>query len=173
MTSGNTSTAYREYLDYRGVAQRRMEVLPGGKIAPANLIRQDKVILVMSVLCLFILAFVYLYLAAQIGLASKEIASIKLQIVNMDNNTARAELAYCELNSLSRIESYAMENLNMVYPDSESIYYLSEENSTIIAQGLDSLLKADMVVPAEEEVAVDNSWWQSLSTMFEDHFLND
>jgi len=66
-----------------------------------------------------------------------------------------------------------MENLNMVYPDSESIYYLSEENSTIIAQGLDSLLKADMVVPAEEEVAVDNSWWQSLATMFEDHFLND
>lgn len=172
MTSGNTSNAYREYLDYRSVAQRRMAVLPGGKIAPATLIRQDKVILVTSIICLFVLAFIYLYLSAQIGLASKEIASLKGKIIDMENSTARAELAYCELNSLARIENYAIENLNMVYPDSESIYYLSEENSMIIAEGLAALSEDETVIAKDNEGAVDNGWWQSLAVMFDDHFFN-
>ncbi|MEG1998126.1 MAG: hypothetical protein RR051_06750, partial [Clostridiales bacterium] len=133
--SGMAYQEYQEYLDYPEVARRRMEVLQGGKIAPKSRLRRDKINLMIAAACLFIFAFGYLYLAAQIGLSSKEISNLKADIEQINNDTARAELAYGELNSLARIEQYAIDNLGMVYPDGNSIYYLKQQNSDLIAMG--------------------------------------
>ncbi len=178
MATSNSGIAYQEYqeaLNYPQVARRRMEVLPGGKIAPKSRLRKDKITITVVVAVLFAFAFGNLYLTAQIGLASQSISSLKAEIEQTENSTARAELEYGELNSLSRIEEYAITNLGMVYPENNTMYYLNQENSALIAQGTDGLTEQQPAAQSEtatEADAAGNSLWRSLAMMLNQHFFN-
>ncbi len=175
MATGNSSTAYREYqeyLNYPEVMRRRMEVLPGGKIATKRRLRKDRLALCLLSACLMAFCFAYLYLAAQIGVVNGEINSLQTKIADKENDIALAEYEYGELNSLARIEDHALNQLGMIYPEADEVYYLNEKNSAYIAMGLQNSTEQDTLATLEEESG-DQGLWHSLAMMLDRHFYGD
>ena len=138
-----------------------MEVLDGKQAkVREDAKRADIVKIVVGVSAIFIYLLGVTFMSAKIYSAGVEINSLQSQIAETEEMIARAELEIGELASLERIETYALENLGMVYPASDDIYFLDEQSSLRIAQGQQELAIA---ASAEEEaVAEEQSLWQSI-----------
>ena len=157
---GMNSNAYA-YEQAQSYERRRMEVLDGKQAkVREDAKRADIVKIVVGVSAIFIYLLGVTFMSAKIYSAGVEINSLQSQIAETEEMIARAELEISELASLERIETYALENLGMVYPASDDIYFLDEQSSLRIAQGQQELAIA---ASAEEEaVAEEQSLWQSI-----------
>ena len=157
---GMNSNAYA-YEQAQSYERRRMEVLDGKQAkVREDAKRADIVMIVVGVSAIFIYLLGVTFMSAKIYSAGVEINSLQSQIAETEEMIARAELEIGELASLERIETYALENLGMVYPASDDIYFLDEQSSLRIAQGQQELAIA---ASAEEEaVAEEQSLWQSI-----------
>ena len=157
---GMNSNAYA-YEQAQSYERRRMEVLDGKQAkVREDAKRADIVKIVVGVSAIFIYLLGVTFMSAKIYSAGVEINSLQSQIAETEEMIARAELEIGELASLERIETYALENLGMVYPASDDIYFLDEQSSLRIAQGQQELA---IVASAEEEaVAEEQSLWQSI-----------
>lgn len=157
---GMNSNAYA-YEQAQSYERRRMEVLDGKQAkVREDAKRADIVKIVVGVSAVFIYLLGVTFMSAKIYSAGVEINSLQSQIAETEEMIARAELEIGELASLERIETYALENLGMVYPASDDIYFLDEQSSLRIAQGQQELAIA---ASAEEEaVAEEQSLWQSI-----------
>ncbi len=157
---GMNSNAYA-YEQAQSYERRRMEVLDGKQAkVREDAKRADIVKIVVGVSAIFIYLLGVTFMSAKIYSAGVEINSLQSQIAETEEMIARAELEIGELASLERIETYALENLGMVYPASDDIYFLDEQSSLRIAQGQQELAIA---ASAEEEaVAEEQSLWQSI-----------
>ncbi len=158
MCMNSNAYAYEQAQSYE---RRRMEVLDGKQAkVREDAKRADIVKIVVGVSAIFIYLLGVTFMSAKIYSAGVEINSLQSQIAETEEMIARAELEIGELASLERIETYALENLGMVYPASDDIYFLDEQSSLRIAQGQQELAIA---ASAEEEaVAEEQSLWQSI-----------
>lgn len=132
---GMNSNAYA-YEQAQSYERRRMEVLDGKQAkVREDAKRADIVKIVVGVSAIFIYLLGVTFMSAKIYSAGVEINSLQSQIAETEEMIARAELEIGELASLERIETYALENLGMVYPASDDIYFLDEQSSLRIAPG--------------------------------------
>jgi len=94
---------------------------------------------------------------AQVAQTQQEAEEVKRQqIATLENDAALADMTIGSKSSLERIESYAIKELGMVYPDPNETYFLGESSSQAIAAGRAALTgaaatEAEAEPPAEEE----------------------
>lgn len=157
---GINSNAYA-YEQAQSYERRQIEVLDGKQAkVREDAKRADVVKIVVGVSAVFIYLLVVAFMGAKICSVGVEINSLQEQIADTEDMIARAELEIGKLASLERVETYALENLGMVYPASDDIYFLDEQSSLRIAQGQESLA---MTAAASEEITTEeSSLWQSL-----------
>ncbi len=131
--------------------QRRLELL-----APQQKVRQEQkrkevVRYALAAMAVFAYALVYMVLEANIGVLGAEIINLQGQIAEQENDSLRAEYEIGSLSSLDRIESYAQLHLGMVYPDINSVQYLSPAIAQNIETEIMSVQAAQNEPPAEIE----------------------
>lgn len=158
---GIHSNAYA-YEQAQSYERRQIEVLDGKKAkAREEARRADVVKIVFGVSAVFIYLLVVAFVGAKICNVGVEINSLKAQIEDTENMIARAELEIGKLASLDRIESYAISNLGMVYPEAEDIHLLDEQSSLKIAQGNQAISTA--TAEAEAATEEESSFWQDVT----------
>lgn len=148
---------------------RKLRVLDGTAVrARADARRIDAAKLVLGVLAVLVYLLGVTFAEAKISTAGVQINTLKAQIEETRNQAAIADLTIGEKASLSRIEAYASENLGMVYPGADDIYFLDEASSLKLAAAQSA------VVVAEEDAAEEegNSFWQALADVFGNFFHN-
>jgi cell division protein FtsL len=113
--------------------------------------RWEAVPYVLLVVMVFAAAFAYMCLDAKIGVAGREINGLEAQIKDNQTLAMRTELEIGNLSALSRVESYAQQNLDMVYPDIGAVQYLDQQVSARLAAEL-AALAAEAAEPTPEPV---------------------
>ena len=162
----------QEVAHERQTAGQDIRVIPGEKNRPSveRSLRQDRVVSTMVVICLLVSAFIYLNLIAQTVGVNRQLSNAERKIEEIQNQTLRAEWELGQMASLARIEEYASENLNMIYPSADDIYYLSEQTSRAIAEATQGLNGDTKDAEAETQAAADHPFWQSIATMLGEFF---
>lgn len=166
MVMNSSAHAYTQAQSYE---LRKMQVLDGKQAkAREDAKRGDVVKITLVVSAVFLYLFGMTFLSANICSMGVEMNSLKTQIADTQNMTARAELELGEMAALERVEAYATNDLNMVYPQADDIYILNEESSMEIAQGKQELTiaEAEITVVAEE-----NPMWRSIVDGFSNFFM--
>lgn len=130
--------------------RRQMRVLDGTAAKNrADAKRIDGVRLGLAVITILVYMLSLAFVSAKITSAGGEINAINAQITELENQAAIADLTIGAKSSLERVESYAIAELGMVYPDPDQTYFLSEDSSRSIAAGRQALAQAQ----AEQDAA--------------------
>lgn len=103
----------------------------------ARVLRHDRIWVSGLVMLCFFMAICFTGLEAKIASCDYQIHNLKNQIAAQDTKNDRLSLEIEDLKSLSRVEQYAMTNLNMVYPENTDIDYM--DFSGIVVAGNNSL----------------------------------
>lgn len=131
---------------------RQMRVLDGGAArARASAKRADAVKLGLAVAAILVYMLGLTFVSAKITAAGAQINSINEQIAELENEAAIADMTIGAKSSLERVESFAVGQLGMVYPDPSETYFLSAETSQNIVAGRAALASAAADAAAEEE----------------------
>lgn len=147
---------------------RKLRVLDGTAArARADARRSDAVKLALTVAAVLVYLLSLTFAEAKITTAGGEINALKEQIAETQNQTAIADLTIGEKASLARIETYAKENLGMVYPGVNDFYFLDEGSSLVLAGAGEESLPEE-AAPEEEE----NVFWQALGESFRNFLGN-
>jgi len=150
---------------------RRLRVLSGAAAREkANARRIDMVKLALLVTSVLVYLLGVTFMESKIGDVGAEINSLKEQIAQTENASLRADLKIGELSSLDRIESYAIENLDMVPTAAGNIYYLNKESSMMITLGERQLTETGAPTAAPEQEQ--HPFWQSLAAVLRGYFDN-
>jgi len=171
MAMSERAYAYSAFEEAQSLELRKLRVLSGAAVREkANARRIDMVKLALLVTSVLVYFLGVTFMGSKIGDVGAEINSLKEQITRTENDSLRADLKIGELSSLDRIETYAMENLDMVPTAAGNIYYLNKESSLMIALGQQQLAvtQAESVAPAEEQYP----FWQSLAAVLKGYFDN-
>ncbi|MBR2783918.1 MAG: hypothetical protein IKD93_06990 [Firmicutes bacterium] len=143
--------------DVASYETRKMRVLEGRAAKErANAKRADVVKIGLAVIAVLVYMLGLTFVSAKITAAGAEINAINEQIATLENDAALADMTIGSKSSLERIESYAIKELGMVYPDPNETYFLGESSSQAIAAGRAALTgaaatEAEAEPPAEEE----------------------
>lgn len=158
--------AYQEAQSYE---LRRMRVLDGTAARQrANERRGDIVKLTVGVLAVLVYLLGVTFMQAKVDSAALEINELKAAITETEDLSEKADLEIGRRASLSYIESYAINNLGMVYPAMDNLYLLDEESSLSIAQGRAEVVMAADAAAAEEQP---HPFWQNIGATLENFFL--
>lgn len=142
---------------------RQMRVLDGRAARErANAKRADAVKLGVALLAILVYMLSLTFVSAKITSAGAEINALNEQIAELENEAAIADMTIGAKSTLERVESFAVKELGMVYPDPGETYFLSEESSQAIAVGRVALAtEAAQSAAAEEES--EGGLWGSVS----------
>jgi len=153
MGMNQSSNAYQNYEQAQSFEQQRIRVLDGSQAKAREDARRGRIVrTVLTGTAVFLCLLTMAFMSAKICGIGVEINNMKDQIAAMETDTLRAEMDLGELSSLSRIESYAINNLGMVYPGAENIHIMDEESSMAIARGEQALAaSASDAVTAENQ----------------------
>lgn len=148
---------------------RKLRVLDGSAArARADAKRIDAVKLALAVIAVLVYFLGLTFIEAKLTNAGAEINSIKAAIEDTQNASAVMDLKIGSLASLDRIEQYAINELGMVYPDAEAVYFLDQESSMNIVAGQAELTAFAQNKSDDEDVS--HPFWGALSDKFHNFF---
>ncbi|MDR2712019.1 MAG: cell division protein FtsL [Clostridiales bacterium] len=158
---------------------RQPRVLTKTKPKPLH---QLRVILLGLVIILFCSAMVYMAMEAKISSLAWQINQIKKGMNDLDADRERLKLEVENLSSVERVEAYASEHLDMMYPEAEDVMYLdfnafdllfeeaSEPLFDFTAKEIETGWQAGLRVKNWTELK--ENFWQSLYKFFGQYFFN-
>ncbi len=171
MAVTNEAVNYREAQSFE---LRRLRLLTGAAAREkANALRGDVLKVALAVTAVFVYLLAITLIEGQISAVGAEINGVKAEIAAVENDSLRMDLMIGELESLERIETYAVENLGMVCPTAADIYYLNAETSAWLAQGdaapteLAAVTATGAATVAPEQ---GNDLWQKLSAFWQKYW---
>ncbi|MBR5429868.1 MAG: hypothetical protein IK116_04995 [Firmicutes bacterium] len=148
MAMTERAVAFEEVASYEN---RQMRVLNGRAARErANAKRADVVKIGLAVFAVLVYMLGLTFVSARITAAGAEVNALNEQIATLENDAAIADMTIGTKSSLERIESYAIKELGMIYPDPNDTYFLSEASSQAIASGRQSLSAAAVTEAAAE-----------------------
>lgn len=165
----SSSNAYRDIEAIREKERNQQLYILKKERAKAHVLRHDKIIIAGIVISAFLLAFIFISIEAKITAYGYQVTELKEQIADIENQCDRLDLEIASLNSLSRIENYALTKLDMIYPEINSITYLEVGGPIAVAE---SSGNNENNVPAQS-AAEDNSehpFWTAIGNLFSQYF---
>jgi cell division protein FtsL len=125
---------------------------------------------------------VYMAMEAKISSLAWQINQIKKGMNDLDADRERLKLEVENLSSVERVEAYASEHLDMMYPEAEDVMYLdfnafdllfeeaSEPLFDFTAKEIETGWQAGLRVKNWTELK--ENFWQSLYKFFGQYFFN-
>lgn len=121
--------------DYGRGEQEYLQVIENNGVNKKAALRKDKLVLVVGILCMFSLALLYTFMAAQITMGGYTINSLKADIETIENQNHRLTLEIEEKSSLKRIETLARTELGMIAPNGKNVYYVAMDTASPVIDG--------------------------------------
>lgn len=119
--------------DYNGESQDYLQLVEREDQTKQAVLRKDKIVLVVGILCMFSLALLYTFMAAKITMGGYTINSLKADIDTIENQNHRLTLEIEEKSSLKRIETLAISELGMIAPNGKDVCYVSMDTNILTA----------------------------------------
>ncbi len=115
--------------DYSRDEQEYLQVVEYNGVDKKTALRKDKLVLVVGILCMFSLALLYTFMAAQITMGGYTINALKADIETIENQNHRLTLEIEEKSSLKRIETLARTELGMIASNGKNVYYVAMDTA--------------------------------------------
>jgi len=164
-----SSNAYKDIEAIREIERNQQLYIIKKERAKAHVLRNDKIIIAGIVLVTFLLAFIFISIEAKITAYGYQVTELKEQIKDIENQSDRLDLEIASLNSLSRIENYALSKLDMVYPEINSIGYLDIGGSITVAESSGNN-EADALTQSATEGSSAHPFWTAIGNLFSQYF---
>lgn|GEM_PF-1788152 len=166
----SSSNAYQDVEEIRKKERHQQLHLLHKEQAKAHVLRHDRIILASIVVGAFLLAFTFISIEAKITSYGYQVTQLKEQTEDIQNQSDRLDLEIASLNSLNRIENYALTNLDMVYPDIKNVGYLDVSGSVAVA---DSSQRNSETLTSSQTTNGDSSahpFWTAIGDLFSKYF---
>lgn len=121
--------------DYGREEQEYLQVVEYNGVNKKATLRKDKLVLVVGILCMFSLALLYTFMAAQITMGGYTINALKADIETIENQNHRLTLEIEEKSSLKRIETLARTELGMIASNGKNVYYVAMDAASPMLAG--------------------------------------
>lgn len=157
---------------------RQPRVLTKAKPKPLH---QLRLILLGLAIIIFCSSLVYMAMEAKISSLAWQINQIKKDMSDLDTDRERLKLEVENLSSMERVEAYASEYLDMIYPEAKDVMYLdfnalnlplgeSQKPSDFGAKEKETGWQAGL--RAKNWTELKENFWQSLYQFFSQYFFN-
>lgn len=161
----SSSNAYKDIEAIRETERNQQLYIIKKERAKAHILRHDKIVIAGIVITAFVLAFIFISIEAKITAYGYQVTELKEQIQDIENQSDRLDLEIASLNSLSRIENYALTKLNMVYPEINNIGYLDISGSVAVAESSGNN-KSDASAQTATGDSSAHPFWTAIGNLF-------